>query len=165
MRGLKRQQLNLNNYIESKTSVFPNPQELSKDNEWELKLSREFLNSSKVRLKIKRNILQRLINRAIYLVQNRPLNLKNYKVFVLIRVNHFEISGSRILITSDYTSVEDYIEKSEWYSKHLTPVTNKKLLEIMSLQINELFYASEYQEQFIYDKEKYEYDICFLGER
>lgn len=125
VRGKKRKTCNLIKRIKEYTSEFPTE---FYNCYWHLRLPADkgFINSNKVPAKIKRLIIQSLLDRAAYLVKLKPDDGRQYRVVAAVSIPDFW--RSEILVFRGNGYFDDFFNRNNDYIKWL-PLSDKRNIQ------------------------------------
>lgn len=161
VRGLKRKTKNVISDIKEITSEFP--QNIYDGYEhFHLPVSQSFINSSKTPTKIKKLVMQTLIERANYLINLKPNDGEKYRVVVAISKPF--LWSSQIIIFKGETHYENFFKRNDEYQKWIE-FSNEKSIVVENGLLNENNLKVKGFKEIITDEDFiYEGEIWFIGE-
>ena len=163
LRGLKRRYKTLITDFNEMTETMPNPNEKSLGY-WHLHLpfSQEYIDSKKTPNKLRRDIMQMLINRVDYLKNIKTKEQSDYRIYSIISLPN--LFDSQIVVLPDKSWFDGFFERDSDEQKWITLDKHRNLIEEWNLILPSALEVRGYKEIISEDNYNYEGEIWFIGE-
>jgi hypothetical protein len=163
VRGLKRRKKTLTNCVIDMTEQMPNPSECGLGY-WHLHLpfAQAYINSEKTPNKLRRDIMQILINRVSHLKNIKTQEQDEYRIYTLISLP--DLFDSQIVVLPDKSWFDGFFERDSKEQKWLPLDKSRNLIEEWKLNLPSDLDVKGYKE--IISEEDYysEGEKWFIGE-
>jgi len=163
VRGLRRRKMNLMNTLHEMTEQLPNPNDYGLGY-WHLHLpfSQEYLESDKVPIKFRKEIMQTLINKVCHLKNLKTPLQEQYRIYAVISMPN--LFDSQIAVIPDKSWFNGFFERDTSEQKWLPLSLNRDVIKEWELYLPPGLEVKGFEEIISDDDYYYEGELWFIGE-
>jgi len=163
VRGLQRKYREIENYVIEETEFVLNPFSPSL-NYWHLHLpwGKEYIYSYKTPNRFRRKVMQLLIDRVHYLIQEKAKSEKSYQVYAIVYLPY--LFHSQLVVVPDKSWFDNYFERQSPDQTWVSLSDERDLAKEWQLHIPDTLSVLGMKERTIEDGESFVSDIWFIGE-